>query len=293
MLALEIDKLAKKYGNKQALVEVSLRVQSGEIYGFLGPNGAGKTTTMRCLMDFIRPDAGRITVFGKDAQRESVQARQLIGFLPAEDQLYASWTAKQHVDLIHKVRGRGRSNALALMEHLELNPKLLVKQMSSGNRQKLGLILAMMCEPKLLVLDEPTKGLDPLLQHKIYTLLQDYAAGGGTVFISSHNLAEVERICTNVGVIRAGKIVASESMATIRAMKIHLVTVTFIQPVTAPEIDFGPAEILSRTSTQAVLKVHSDINPLIAKLSRYNLADVEIIHAPLEDIFMEYYQEKP
>ncbi len=292
MLAIKISNVSKSYGRKSALSKVSLEVEAGEIYGFLGPNGAGKTTTIRCLMDFIRPNAGAISIFGLDAHRQSVEVKRQVGFLSADNQLYPKWNSRQHISLVAGIRG-GTNNASVLMARLGLDPQVPVHHLSSGNQQKLGLILALMTNPKLVILDEPTKGLDPLLQHEIYSILQEYVAGGGTVFLSSHNLAEVEHLCSNVGVIKQGKIVASKSMNEIVAMNVHIVTVTFSAATKAPILNVPGAEIITATDGHLVLKIRGDLNSLIAQLATHNLTDIEIKHAPLEEIFMEYYRDKP
>jgi len=292
MLAIKLSNVSKRYGHTSALSNVSLKVEAGEIYGFLGPNGAGKTTTIRCLMDFIRPNTGSISIFGLDSQRQSVEVKRQVGFLSADNQLYAKWNARQHISLVAGVRG-GTNTSTDLMTRLGLNPEVPVHHLSSGNQQKLGLILALMTKPKLLVLDEPTKGLDPLLQHEIYSILKEYVAGGGTVFLSSHNLAEVEHICSNVGVIKQGRIVASKSMQEIVAMNVHIVTVAFSASAGAPQLEVPGAEIVSAIDGHLVLKIRGDINPLMARLASYKLTDIEIKHAPLEEIFMEYYRDQP
>ncbi|HSX48208.1 MAG TPA: ABC transporter ATP-binding protein [Candidatus Nanoarchaeia archaeon] len=288
MNALAISKLKKSYGNKPALRGVSLTVEAGEIYGFLGPNGAGKTTTIRCIMDFMRPDGGEIKVLDSDAQKNSVAVKKLIGFLPADNQLYEKWTTRDHINFVTSIRGA--ANVDKLVKRLDLDPRKQVRHLSTGNKQKVGLILALLGDPKLLILDEPTRGLDPLLQHEIYAILKEYVAGGGTVFLSSHNLAEVEHICSNVGVLRAGEIVASKSMSEILAMNVHIVTASFRGDKKPADLKIVGAETISSANGHVVLKVRGDINPVIAKLAAYELADVEIAHAPLEEIFMEYYR---
>ena len=292
MLAIKISNVSKQYGHAAALSGVSLSVEAGEIFGFLGPNGAGKTTTIRCLMDFIRPNSGSISIFGLDAQADSVKVKRQVGFLSADSQLYANWNAHQHISFIQSVRG-GTNTSAELLKRLDLDPAVPVHRLSTGNKQKLGLVLALMNRPKLVILDEPSSGLDPLLQHEIYAILGEYVADGGTVFLSSHNLAEVERLCTNVGVIRQGKIVASMSMAEILAMNIHLVTVSYPAGAKPLPPDFPSAAIVSQSDSHMVLKVRGDINPLVHHLGRHHLTDLEITHAPLEDIFMEYYRGRP
>ncbi|MFI5240138.1 MAG: ABC transporter ATP-binding protein [Candidatus Saccharimonadia bacterium] len=292
MQAISINNLDKSYGKRKALNHLTLAVEIGEIFGFLGPNGAGKTTTIRCLMNFIRPDSGEVSIFGKDAQHDSVQVKKDIGFLSADNQLYEKWNANQHIEFLGSIRG-GENNAKSLLARLDLDPNMQLRHLSSGNKQKLGLILALMNNPRLLVLDEPTKGLDPLLQSEIYTILREYVERGGTVFLSSHNLAEVEHLCTNVGVLREGELVASKSLAEISALNIHIVSITY-RPQSKPiHHNIAGAEIISSSKDHLVLKFKGDINPLMHMLAGLELTDIEISHAPLEEIFMEYYRGEP
>lgn len=288
--AIAITGLNKKYGTKPALKNVSLNVGQGEIFGFLGPNGAGKTTTIRCIMDFIRPDSGSVNVFAKDAQKDALAIKSMIGYLPADNQLYEKWNARQHIDFYSSIKG-SPSESKKLLEKLGLSPDLQVRHMSTGNRQKLSFTLTFIGKPELLILDEPTRGLDPLLQNEIYDILKRYAADGGTVFLSSHNLAEVEHMCTNVGVIRNGEIVANRSMDDIRAMKIHIVTVTYNDAKALKTPKITDVEVINSSPGRSVLRARGNINQLIRELGKQDLKDVEITHAPLEDIFMEYYKD--
>lgn len=291
MPAVVVNKLTKTFGSKTALDGATFSVDEGMIFGFLGPNGAGKTTTIRCLMDFIRPTAGTVTIFGSDAQKYSVAVKGLVGYLAADDQLYGNWTGQDHINFIAKVRGSAGS-ATALAKRLGLATDQPVRHLSTGNKQKLGLVLAIMNQPKLLVLDEPTRGLDPLLQQEIYAILEEYKAAGGTVFISSHNLAEVDRICDNVAIIRDGTIVASEALSTIREMHIHLVTLSFAQGFNGSDFVREGVEIVAQTKKQLTLKVRGDINRLLPELAKHRYKDIEISHAALEDIFMDYYRRQ-
>ena len=289
-LAIAITGLNKTYGAKPALKNVSLNVEQGEIFGFLGPNGAGKTTTIRCIMDFIRPDSGSVNVFNKNAQKDTLAIKSMIGYLPADNQLYDKWNARQHIDFYSSIKGSS-SESKRLLEKLGLSPDVQVRRLSTGNRQKLGFVLAFIGKPKLLILDEPTRGLDPLLQNEIYDVLKRYAAAGGTVFLSSHNLAEVEHLCTNVGVIRNGEIVANKSMDDIRAMKVHIVTATYNDDKTLQTPKISDVEVVNASPGRTVLRARGNINLLIRELGKQDLKDLEITHAPLEDIFMEYYKD--
>ncbi len=287
--AIKITELDKSYGSKPALKKLSLRVGQGDIFGFLGPNGAGKTTTIRCMMDFIRPNSGRIEVFGLNSRYDSEKVKRLVGYLSAEGQLYQKWNAQDHIKFVDRIRG-GVKDASGFMARLDLNPKTPTRQLSTGNKQKLGLIMALMGQPKLLVLDEPTQGLDPLLQLEIYAILKEYVASGGTVFLSSHNLSEVERICKNVAVIRAGSIVASKSMDEIRAIKVHLVNASFSGKLPDRILGLPGVEVTGQHGSQVFMRVKGDINPLVAELAKNKVVGLEITHAPLEDVFMEYYK---
>ena len=227
---LSISSLAKSYGHEKALENISFQVKKGEIFGFLGPNGAGKTTTIRCIMDFIRPDKGWIKVLGQDSHQQATPLKTAIGYMPSDGQLIDRWNSVEHLRFYRSIRQNSNKNINQLVRALDLNPRTLVKQLSSGNRQKLGFILSLVGNPELLILDEPTKGLDPMAQNTFYEILRSYTHQGGTVLLSSHNLSEVERVCSNVAIIRKGRIVADMSMQDIRAMKTHIITATFNNP---------------------------------------------------------------
>ncbi len=284
---IETKSISKSFGKKQALNNVSLSVNSGDIFGFLGPNGAGKTTTIRTLMDFIRPDRGSVKVFGQDV-KDNPTIRQDIGYLSADNQLLDRWSAEEHIAFYSSIKGGGK-NAASLAKRLDLDPKAKAGHMSTGNRQKLGFVLALLGTPKLLILDEPTRGLDPLLQNEIYAILKEFSADGGTVFFSSHNLSEVEHLCTSVAIIRAGHVVADKTMADIRAMKTHIVRVSFKQAyVVLPSLK--DVEISQKSARTFELKAKGDLTPLMKEVVKHELADLEVVHAPLEDIFLEYYK---
>jgi ABC-2 type transport system ATP-binding protein len=279
----------KSFGSKLALRDVSFSVEEGSIFGFLGPNGAGKSTTIRCLMDYIRPDSGSVTIFGKDASKHSAELKRSIGYLSADSQLYPGWTGHEHLRLLEGVRGKSQ-DARQLAQDLELDLGKKAKHLSSGNRQKLALVLALAGQPRLLIMDEPTRALDPLLQNQLYELLRGFAAGGGTVFFSSHNLAEVQRLCSGVVVIRAGEVVAERSMAEIRDLQLRVVEVVAERPIPAELLRLKGVQVIHRQERELSLRVHGDINPLLRVLSRYQLKDVQISHADLEEVFMEFYQ---
>jgi len=290
MSVIEVKNLKKYFGKTKAVDGISFSVEKGEIFGFLGPNGAGKTTTIRCMMDFIRPNEGSVSILGQDAQKDSVALKKKIGYLSGGARLYKKWTGQEHIDF---VRGLNVKNDIAdeLMERLDFNPKMKAKNLSSGNRQKLSVILALMFQPELLILDEPTLGLDPLLQNVIYELLEETTKRGATVFMSSHNLAEVDRICHRVGIIKQGKMVAIEDIQSMKDKKMHTVYIRFADSFNRDDFLTDGIQITKESLDGFTLNVKGDINEVIKKLSNYKLRDIHITQASLEDIFLEFYKK--
>ncbi len=286
---VELKKVTKSFGKKVAVNDVSISIDKGEIFGFLGPNGAGKTTTIRCLMDFIRPTSGTVKLFGKELSDADKTYKNRIGFLSADSILYGNWTGQAHVNYVSRVRGV-EQNAHELAKQFGLDLKVKVGHLSSGNKQKLGVILAIMHKPELLVLDEPTRGLDPILQQEIYAILKDFRKKGGAVIMSSHNLNEVEQVCDRIGIIKNGKMVASETIQGVRQMKIHIVKASFGGTYDEKDFKLPNAEIIKAEKREIELHVKGNLNALLQRLSRYSVSDLEITHASLEDVFMRYYE---
>ena len=291
MNVIEVRELKKYYGKTKAVDGISFDIEKGEIFGFLGPNGAGKSTVIRCMMDFIRPLGGSVGILGKDAQKDSVELKKAIGYLAGNVRLYGKWTGKEHIDFFHSLNG-GSNFAVELSERLDFNPSMPVRQLSSGNRQKLGIILAFMSRPEVLILDEPTLGLDPLLQNTIYNLLAEATGRGVTVFMSSHNLAEVDRVCSRVGIIRLGKMVATENITALKKKKISTMYVEFTESVRKEDFLDEHTELVREAENALTLKVKGDINTLIRRLGSHTISDIRISQASLEDIFMEYYEKE-
>lgn len=286
---LRLDGVTKIFAGKKVVDNVSVTLGPGVIYGFMGPNGAGKTTTIRMIMDFIRPTSGRVQLFGTDDEAKRVTAMQKIGYLSADGNLYPNWTADQHIAYAERVRGQA-SDAARLIKMFALDAEVPFHRLSSGNKQKLALVLAMMHRPSLLVLDEPTRGLDPLLQQEIYALLTDFKKAGGTVFMSSHNLAEVQKVCDRVGIIRTGKLVASETMLGLRKMHVHQITIQFDKPTEMAPFEARNVEIVKASKRNLVVNVRGDLNDFLRQVGRHKVLDIEITHISLEEMFMRYYQ---
>lgn len=290
MSAIEVRDLKKYFGKTKAVDGVSFSVEKGEIFGFLGPNGAGKTTTIKCLMDFVRPSSGNINILGLNAQTDSVELKSKIGFLSDTAHFYDHWSAQKH--LLFQESLRGKSKILSeLLQKFDLNQKLQFGNLSSGNRRKLGIILALMNEPEILILDEPTSALDPILQVAFHNYLKEFSEKGGTVFMSSHNLSEVEKICDRVGIIKDGKMVALEKISEMKLKKMY--DISFHTSETQLNIEENEnIKIISRVDGLVMLKIKGDINSLISQLAKIEIKDLEITHAGLEDIFMEFYVAK-
>jgi len=293
-LAIEIKGLIKAYGPVQALRGVNLEVRRGEILGFLGPNGAGKTTTIRCLLDLIRPQSGRMRVLGLDPRKDSVALRSRVGYLPGELKLEGNLTVKETLRYFDNLRGR-RSDwryVRRLAEQLELDLEKPVKNLSKGNKQKVGLIQALMSRPELLLLDEPTSGLDPLMQQVVYRLLREARAGGATVFFSSHVISEVEAIAERVAIIRSGVIVEEAEPGALINMSLRRFRLRFrepvdIDPLTAVE---GVTLVERKGDREATLQVEGEVDGFIKALGAFPVSDLQSDHLSLEEVFLAYYK---
>jgi len=294
-LAIQINGLTKSYGKIQALRGVNLEVNQGDIFGFLGPNGAGKTTTIRCMLDTIRPDSGKLLVFGVDPQAEPVAVQMFVGYLPGEMQFFDNWTAERQLRYFHDVR-EGNSDwqfTLQLAERLALDLKMPIKNLSRGNKQKVGLIQALMHRPKLLVLDEPTSGLDPLVQQEVYALLRDAKQDGATVFFSSHVMSEVENVADRVAIIRSGEIVEVAYTRDLTKRALHRLNVRFKRPIDFTQLKELPdVEILSSTDgTSVTLQAKGDMETLVSTLGKLPVLDLETSRPTLEEAFLAYYKD--
>lgn len=292
--AIELSNLTKSYGRVQALKGLSLTVQSGEIFGFLGPNGSGKTTTIRCLLDLIRPSGGTVRVLGIDPQKEPVKVRAQVGYLPGELYLDGNSTAEAILRYFNRLRG-GRADwgfVRQLAERLDLNLKRPIKQYSKGNKQKVGVVQALMHRPALLLLDEPTSGLDPLVQQEVLRLIREAQHDGATVFFSSHILSEVQEVAHQVGIIRQGELVEVADTETLMQRAVRRAIVRFAAPVAADAFTAIPGvEVLSSDGDTLHLQVSGEMDSFIKALAAYNVVELETQRPSLEEIFLAYYQQ--
>ena len=288
--------LIKSYGNVQALFGVDLEVKQGEVFGFLGPNGAGKTTTIRCMLDLIHPQGGTIRVLGLNPQAESEAIKARVGYLPGELHLDENMTARQVFRHFNRLRGN-RSNwdfIQELSDRLKLDLKTPIKNFSHGNKQKVGVVQALMHRPELVLLDEPTGGLDPLMQQEVLRMLAEAQERGATVFFSSHIISEVQAVADRVAIIRDGKIVEVAETALLLNRSMRQVRIRFQQPTRADELFNLPGvELLSQDDGLSVLlQVEGEMDALIKTLAQYPVNDFETQRASLEEIFLAYYKGK-
>ena len=289
-LAIVTSALTKFYGTQRGIDAIDLSVSRGEVFGLLGPNGAGKTTTIRVLLDFIRATSGSARVLGMDVRQDSIEIRKRAGYLPGEFITYGSLNARELFKYFSALRGRPPVLADELCQRFMLDPSRRMKELSRGNRQKVGLVQAFMHEPEILILDEPTSGLDPLLQIEFQKLVREQREAGRTVFISSHDLPEVNAVCDRVGIIREGRLVAVDSIQDLRARQLVRLEISFGEPVT-PE-DFASVDgiqDLSVTDNQLTCTVTGSMDHLVKAAARFKVESVNTDHASLEDVFLAYY----
>ena len=288
---VKTEKLTKSYGPHRGIIDVDLEVEQGEVFGFLGPNGAGKTTTLRVLLDLIRATSGRAWVFGIETSVDPVAIHRRVGYLPGEFALYDRLTGGQTLEYFANLRG-GVDAAYrdSLIERFDLDPSRRFKEYSNVNKQKVGLVIALQHRPELLVLDEPTAGLDPLVQQTFFELLREVVGGGGTVFLSSHILSEAEKTCDRVAIIREGRLAMVDRVDALRDLAHHQVELRFAGPV--PEAEFAALPgVTNVSSTNHVLRmrVSGPITPVVQAAARYELLDF-VSHEPsLEDTFLAQY----
>ena len=310
MDAIETTRLTKRYGrtgplahlpfrrrssaNQLALDDLGITVREGEIFGFLGPNGAGKSTTIRLLLGYLHPTAGRATVLGFDSERESVEIRRRIGYLPGGIALYDSLSGERLLDYLGDLTGRPPVRRAALLDRLEMSERTLrrpVRDYSRGMRQKMGIIQALQHDPELAILDEPTEGLDPLMQRAFYEILDELRAAGRTIFFSSHVLSEVERVCDRVAIIRSGRLVALEEVGALLARRKRNVEMRLAGP---PPVLAGVPGISNVQVAEGRLtcSLEGDVGPFLKAIAGAPITDLTIEPAHLEEAFLEFYADE-
>lgn len=291
---IEVDKLTKSYGSKRGIIDVSFQVEEGEVFGFLGPNGAGKTTTIRTLMALLRADSGKARIAGMDVWQQSVAIKKLVGYLPGELSLDPNLTGGQILTYFGHLRGGvDQAYLKQLISRLDLDPTRKFRQYSSGNKRKIGLIQAFMHRPRLLILDEPTNGLDPLNQQEFDRMVLEVRDDGRTVFLSSHILTEVEQTCTRVGIIREGQLVRIGGVAELKDIKHYVVTITFAQAVPAEAFKAleGVEQVEALADGQTLrVTVSGALDAVVKEAAQYPVLSMTSHEPSLEDVFLRYYE---
>jgi ABC-2 type transport system ATP-binding protein len=283
--------LTKYYGKKRGIVDIDLKAYEGEVFGYLGPNGAGKTTTIRLLLNFIMPTKGAASVLARDIVAESTEVRRNVGYLPGDLSLYRKLTGNEFLRYFASIRGGIDWQYLEhLSERLHAELSARIGALSHGNKQKVGLIQAFMHRPRLLILDEPTTGFDPLIQQEFYRMVAEARQNGQTVFLSSHVMPEVERVCDRVGIIRDGALVAVETVDALKSRAVRRVEVHFAQPV--------PPERFSRIDGAREIQVHDSVmrcfmvgemDALVKAAAEFHVVNMQIHEPSLEEVFLSYY----
>jgi ABC-2 type transport system ATP-binding protein len=286
---IHTEDLTKFYGKSRGIENVTITVHPGEIFGFLGPNGAGKTTTIRLLLDLIHPTRGRAEIFGLDTQNDSLKIRNRMGYIPGDLSLYGAMSGKGLLQFISSLRRKKPVMADALCERFQVTVDRKIKEYSKGMKQKVGIVQAFMHDPELVIMDEPTLGLDPLIQREFYTFLKEEQEKGKTFFISSHILSEVEKVCDRVGIIKEGDIKAVEDVETLKKKSGRLLEVTFLHDITEEDLDIPHISIVSIEDRTVRFRVTGTMDDVIKHLSHFEVQDLVSKGASLEDIFMDYY----
>ena len=286
---ISIKGLRKSYGRFEALHGIDIEVRKGEIFGFLGPNGAGKTTTIRTLLDFIRPTGGSIKVFGLDSVKGSREIHRRVGYLPGEIGYYMNLRGREFLAYMRELQGGTDESIDEIVDALKLDVHKRIGDYSKGNRQKLSLVQAFMHDPELYILDEPTIGLDPLMQQEVYKLLVKERERGKTIFISSHLLAEVERVCDRVCIIKEGEIIALESVRTLKDRMGKVMEVSFTDDVSIEELSVEGVKSIQKDGDVFKMVITGNVDNVIKRIADHQVANMNFQSFSLEHLFLEYY----
>ncbi len=290
--AIDLLGLTKTFGSVRAVQDVCLQVEVGEIFGFLGPNGAGKTTTIRAVLDLHHPTSGAVRVLGLDAHHDAVAIHRRVGYLPGELALFGRMTAGDHVSSFARARGLpDTGSAPKLAERFSLALDRRVSELSKGNRQKVGIVLAFMHDPELLILDEPTAGLDPLMKDEFEQLLRETARAGRTVFLSSHELDEVQRVADRVGIIKDGRLIRTDTVDGLRRSAPRTLELRFADPVDPTPFQIEGVRIVRDAGAHLTLEVTGPIGPVLRVAADHDPVDLVSRQADLDELFLDFYRD--
>jgi ABC-2 type transport system ATP-binding protein len=288
---VETHDLTVYYGRHRGIVDVNLAIEKGEVFGFLGPNGAGKTTTQRVLLDILRPTQGGATVFGLDCRKDGVEIRRRVGYLPGELSLYPNMRGRDFLNMLGSLQETPveRPYRRELYERLDLDPTRKMKQYSRGNKQKIGVVAAFMGRPELLVLDEPTTGLDPLVQQTVLELVTEARDEGRTVFFSSHILPEVQAVCDRVGIIREGQLIKTERVETLTRRQFKRLELTLREAPSPDAFALEGVKETGREGATVTLEIRRNLDAVMERAAPYGIVDIEAPPVTLEEMFMAFY----
>ncbi len=290
MSIIKINNITKDYGNGNGIFNVSLEIKKGEVFGFLGPNGAGKTTTIRHLMGFIKADIGNCVINDLDSFKKSAILQKEIGYISGEINFFEQMTGEEFIKFIANYRNlKDLSKAYELIKIFDLNTDILIKKMSKGMKQKLGIIVAFMHDPKIYILDEPTSGLDPLMQNIFIKMIHEEKNKGKTILMSSHIFEEIERTCDKVAIIKDGKIITVDDIKKLKKSKSKKFTITFNNKNDVDNFKNEKLEIIDIYENKVTLLIKNNLKEFIKILNKYDIADINEITQSLEDIFLNYY----
>jgi ABC-2 type transport system ATP-binding protein len=289
---IEIKNLTKMYGNHVGAKNLNLTVHEGEIMGFLGPNGAGKTTTIRCCLALIAKTAGEITMFGLDSHRDAVAIRKKTGYLPGDFGLIPSVKVKSYLKYLLSLSEYNSTKKMeSLAERLQLDLDRKTNELSKGNKLKVGIVQSLMADPELIILDEPS-GLDPLMQQEFYHILREEKKQGKTVFMSSHNLAEVESVCDRVAIIRMGQLIVVEDIQVLQEKTGKVLEVEFRDSVTIDELKLEGVSEIRQDNGRFILTIHENLDNIIKAVSNHRILNMNLKTYSLEQLFLKYYAEE-
>ena len=291
---ITVNNISKSFGEIKAVRNLSFSVESGLCFGFLGPNGAGKTTTMRSILNYLRIQEGTITIFGFDHIKDSIEIGKRIGYIPGELGLYEDFTGEELIRYLDKFRPINKEFMKELKSVFRVNLNQKIRSLSHGNKQQIGLIIALAPKPEFLLLDEPSIGLDPLMTANFHKILRKLKKEGNTIFLSSHDLSEVQSICDRVGIIKEGEIILIEEVENLKNKFLQNVRIKFAKQNKINEKDFLELDsVISgnrENSTTFILKVKENINEFLNWIKEFEIERITIEDASLEEIFLHYYE---
>jgi len=294
-IVIETKNLCKYYGKTRGIEDLNLQIKTGEVFGFLGPNGAGKTTTIRLILNLLRPTAGYVLVFGKRVETHYYRIFKNIGVIPGELKLYEELTGLYFLEYMNSLSSGAPLLRNELLEAFQLKPEHLrkrIKYYSHGMKQKLAIIQAFQTNPDLIIMDEPSEGLDPLNKNILYQYVRRFKDKGKTIFFSSHYLAEVDKVCDRVGLVKEGRLIAEEKIAQLKKKMVRRMEIKFITEIDTAVFDFPSVQIVSKAGNEVILNISGDLNPLIDVLAGLEIENMVFPEPSLEETFLTYY-EKP